>query len=404
MGWTKCQQFLLRASFIVGLGGFLFGYDMYALSLSRSLSHPSSSGIISGALQQLKHHFHLSNYEAGLVVSFLPLGSIFGCIFGGPLCDKIGRWWTIHLQNFTFIFGAIIMSTATSLSSLYLGRFILGIASALSAVADIPYLTEVSPSAYRGLVSSAYEILVVVGILVSFIIALCLVENNANSSWRIMFFVPISFSVIQSIGLLSLPESPQWLIENSQPEKAKIILEQIFDTPEEVLQRMDELTAHCSARLSGITLSSRIYFRQYLVPILVIVTLMFFQQFTGGVVVRNYAPKIFHLAGYGDVASLKFTVILGVVKVLVTGWAILRVSSPYLLPSSLPLSLTLFSSHLCRHRLIPSGGDHFCSLESLSSVWECSSSPSPLLLACKASQRMLGPLPPLVPPFTPSPS
>jgi MFS family permease len=307
--------------------------------------------VISGALQQLKHHFHLSNYEAGLVVSFLPLGSIFGCLFGGPLCDKIGRWWTIHIQNFTFILGAIIMSSATSLSALYLGRFILGIASALSAVADIPYLTEISPSAYRGMVSSAYEILVVIGILVSFIIALCLVQNDeSNGGWRIMFFVPISFSVIQSIGLLSLPESPQWLIENSQPEKAKIVLEQILDTSEDVLHRMDELTAHCSARLSGITLSSRIYFRQYLIPILVIIALMFFQQFTGGVVVRNYAPKIFHLAGYGDVASLKFTVILGVVKVLVTGWSIMRVR----ISSSSSLPLTLLSS--CCSRSIPWGG------------------------------------------------
>lgn len=280
--------------------------------------------MISGALLQLKHHFNLTNYQCGLVVSFLPLGSIVGCVFGGPLCDKIGRWWTIHLQNFLFILGALIVSTANTINLLYIGRFIIGIASALSAVADIPYLTEISPLSYRGMISSAYEILVVVGILISFIIALCLVHHD--SGWRIMFIFPVIFSFIQSLGLLFLPESPQWLIEKNQIERAKGVLELIVDTQEEVNSRFDELTSHCSAKLSGITLSSRIHFRQYLVPIIVIVVLMIFQQFTGGVVVRNYAPKIFLIAGYGDVASLKFTVILGVVKVVITGWAIWNVS------------------------------------------------------------------------------
>lgn len=267
----------------------------------------------------------MTNYQCGLVVSFLPLGSIFGCLFGGPLCDKIGRWWTIHLQNILFILGAIIVSSANNIIFLYLGRFIIGLASALSAVADIPYLTEISPPAYRGMISSAYEILVVIGILISFIIALCLVHHE--SGWRIMFSLPIVFSFIQSFGLFFLPESPQWLFENNNREKAKDILEKILDTSDEVNLRLDELTTHCSAKLSGITLSSRIYFRQYLIPIIVIIILMLFQQFSGGVVVRNYAPKIFLLAGYADVASLKFTVILGVVKVVITGWAIWNVST-----------------------------------------------------------------------------
>jgi MFS transporter, SP family, galactose:H+ symporter len=315
------------------------------------------SGIISGALQQLKVHFDLSDYEAGLVVSFLPLGSIFGCVIGGPLCDQIGRWWTIHLQNAAFIIGAIIVSCADSITHLYLGRFIIGIASALSAVADIPYLTEIAPSSHRGMISSAYEVLVVVGILMSFIIALCLVSHH--SGWRIMFFIPVTFSFLQSLGLLFLPESPQWLVEKNQIDKASAVVERITDTPEEAILRMDELTAHCSARLSGITLPSRIYFRQYLVPTIVIVVLMFFQQFTGGVVVRNYAPKIFLLAGYGDVASLAFTVILGFVKVIVTIWAVLHVSSS---TSSL--------SHNCRSTHW--GGNLFFSMESFSSDWGCS--------------------------------
>jgi MFS family permease len=79
---------MLKAAVIVGSGGFIYGYDI---------------GIISGTLIQLIHRFSLSYVEQGLVVSFLPLGSVFGCLFGGPLCDYIGRWKTIIIQNLIYI-------------------------------------------------------------------------------------------------------------------------------------------------------------------------------------------------------------------------------------------------------------------------------------------------------------
>lgn len=65
---------------------------------------------------------------------------------------------SIHLQNFIFLIGFIILSTAQSVGALYAGRLIVGCASAFSAVADVPYLSEVSPLKYRGRMSSMYEV------------------------------------------------------------------------------------------------------------------------------------------------------------------------------------------------------------------------------------------------------
>jgi MFS family permease len=50
----------------------------------------------------------------------------------------------------------------------------LGIASALSGIADVPYLNEISPAKYRGFLSSQYEMAISVGVLLSFAGALAL--------------------------------------------------------------------------------------------------------------------------------------------------------------------------------------------------------------------------------------
>lgn len=89
---------MLKAACIVGGGGFIYGYDI---------------GIISGTLIQLQRRFSLSTVEQGLVVSLLPVGSIVGCLFGGPLCDYIGRWQTIIIQNLIYIGNNFYKSIST---------------------------------------------------------------------------------------------------------------------------------------------------------------------------------------------------------------------------------------------------------------------------------------------------
>lgn len=80
-------------------------------------------GVMSGALAQLEDKFMLSNMETGLVMSALALGSVLGCVVGGPLCDSLlGRWKTIQLQNVVFLIGTLLSATASSLAMVIIGR------------------------------------------------------------------------------------------------------------------------------------------------------------------------------------------------------------------------------------------------------------------------------------------
>eukprot|EP01039_Chlorochromonas_danica_P015322 gene15322-17990_t len=186
------RSFLFKAAVIVGSGGLIFGYDI---------------GVISGTLGALTDHFGLSGYEQGLVVSILNAGSIVGCIFGGPLCDMLGRWKTIQIQNAIFVLGALLTGLANDLPTLCIGRFLVGVASALSGLADVPYLVEVSPAEYRGFLSGQYEILVAVGVLMSF--CLDLAFSTFRSGWRGAVIFPSILAVAQSFAMLLLPESPK---------------------------------------------------------------------------------------------------------------------------------------------------------------------------------------------------
>ena len=63
-------------------------------------------------------------------------------------------------------------------------RFVVGIASSLSAIADIPYLLEVAPVPQRGRVSSSYEMLVVIGVVTSFAANVILTDTCPSHGWR----------------------------------------------------------------------------------------------------------------------------------------------------------------------------------------------------------------------------
>lgn len=283
---------MIRTGIIVGSGGILFGYDI---------------GVVAGALDQLGDEFNLDDWQKGMVVSLISAGSIIGCIVGGPVCDYFGRWFTIHLQNIVFIVGALTIAFASSIDTVYVGRVIVGIAAALSGIADCAYLNEVAPTEYRGRLSSLYELLTCVGVLLSFIIDLCLAEDS--NGWRIMFGLPSIFALIQSLALFTMPETPKWLAQQKRYGECEEVLLHIYGDKEAAShayqeiqeelrtdaqpvsnynplhrssgeKREDPLPAPSSSPSSS-SPSSAVLWREYRIPLIVILALQILSQLSG---------------------------------------------------------------------------------------------------------------------------
>ena len=68
--------FVLFATCVTAMGGFLFGYD---------------TAVINGANSYIKAHWDLSDFQEGLVGASAILGCIPGAMFAGVLSDRFGR-------------------------------------------------------------------------------------------------------------------------------------------------------------------------------------------------------------------------------------------------------------------------------------------------------------------------
>jgi len=353
--------FLARAAFVLGLSGLIFGYDI---------------GVISGALPQMTARFSLHPIQQGLVVSLLSIGSAAGGPVSGFVCDHIGRRRTVHLQNVLFAIGTLLICAAESLPALLVGRFVVGVGASFSAVASLAYLCEVSPANLRGRMTSTYEMLVVIGILLAWCVDFGLA--GVEGGWRWMFGGILVVAMVQTLGMLRIPESPRWLLSRGQEAQSLEVLEQMCPSSAAAERTLMHLRAEEGGDGSSHGTSAggalgvpdaprRMRVRElahevleWRLPVVLGVCVGLFQHFSGGVLVRNYAGDIFRQGGVAARTAGLFLVVMGVAKVVCTAGAIAavdRVGRRPLLLAGATLILGGMATLAVGFAAIP-GGDH----------------------------------------------
>jgi MFS family permease len=143
-------------------------------------------GAITGALPQLQSSFELSDSQAELVVSILYLGGGLGAMIGGTLCDILGRRRTIMGTDLVFILGAIWLFLSNSYEQIIIGRFVVGIAVAVSGIADVSYLHEIAPIEFRGAIVSVNEACISLGFLLAYAAGFHY-DSDDDDEWKIIF-------------------------------------------------------------------------------------------------------------------------------------------------------------------------------------------------------------------------
>ncbi|KAF8469802.1 general substrate transporter [Russula ochroleuca] len=316
-------------AFIAYWGIVLFGYDTgVAGGVVQSKYFQIKFGVrpVEGPVKQSR----IDDVSAN-VVSALQGGAFFGALSSAPVSAWIGRRKTLLAYTVIFAVGAVLQTIANGeghrgLGYIYSGRIISGFGiGAISAVAPA-YVSECSPTQVRGRITGMFQIMVAIGVMISYFInfGIGLHVHNSSRIWRIPFafqFVPTGIMVL---GLLTVPESPRWLASKGRSKEALINLAYLrrrLPSSQDVLHELAEIEAALAEERDAARLGLRdAFFGRGNFPRFFIAFFIFFlQQWCGQNSVSYYAPQIFTSIGYtGATNSLLAAGIYGVVKVIAT--------------------------------------------------------------------------------------
>ncbi|EPU0989856.1 sugar porter family MFS transporter [Cronobacter turicensis] len=289
--------------FLAALAGLLFGLDM---------------GVIAGALPFLARTFDLNSHQQEIVVSVMMFGAALGALCSGPMSSSLGRRRSLLLGATLFVVGSLGCAAAGNMQMLAIARFILGLAVGVASFTAPLYLSEIAPERIRGSMISLYQLMITIGILAAFITDTAL---SGGGHWRWMLGIITFPAVVLFIGVLTLPESPRWLMMKRRDALAASVLKRLRNSDKDAQHELNQIRESVKIKQRGWQLfRHNAHFRR---STGLGILLQFMQQFTGMTVIMYYAPKIFEIAGFATTRQQMWgTVIAGLTNVLATFIAI----------------------------------------------------------------------------------
>ena len=108
--------------------------------------------------------------------------------------------------------GWLLCAASVDLTAIYFGRFLQGV-GIMSSVTQV-YLVEAADGRRRGLFGASGALTVSTGITLIY-------SLGASFNWRVACAVCGSIPVIVSLLMLTLPETPNWLVSKGRLEDAE---------------------------------------------------------------------------------------------------------------------------------------------------------------------------------------
>lgn len=180
---------LLSAVLVSVISQFLVGYNTAVMNAPQMVVFPDHT---------------IAQWS--IAVSAFAIGGPFGAVAGGLMANKMGRKGALLLGSWVFLAGGLLMGLAMNVYWLIPARFLVGFASGLSSVVVPVYLGEIAPPTLRGTLGTCTQFALVIGILVSSLVAFPLATEVL---WRYLFLVTPALCVVQLMLSSLMLESPR---------------------------------------------------------------------------------------------------------------------------------------------------------------------------------------------------
>lgn len=302
---------ILFISFVVSLGGFLFGFD---------------AGIISGVMSYVNPQFNLTDIQSGWVVSSPSFAAMFTMLISGKLSDKFGRKNLLIFVAFLYALSAILSAIAFSYEMLYIARMIGGIAFGAALVLAPMYIAEIATAKNRGKLVAIQQLNIVIGFFTAFLSNYFFNKYNTEAStiltdetvWRWMLGVEFFPAILYFIFLFFIPKSPRWVYLTRDIEQTQAILKSVHGA--EVAAK--EFKAIVSTSENEEQKEKPSFWNLVKPPLrfifLVGLLLGILQQITGINAVYFYATSIFKQTGIGNDAAFSSGILLSTIALVFT--------------------------------------------------------------------------------------
>ena len=352
------KQYIIIISCIAAIGGFLFGFD---------------TGVISGTIIFLQDTtgWALTDSQLGGVTTAVLLGAVLGCLVSGRVTDIFGRKKVIILTSVIFMCGAVLSGSAPDVKFLIISRLFLGLGIGIASYSVPLYIAEISPARQRGALVTINQLMITIGILISYITDYWIANDADPYSWRMMFHIGFIPGMLLFIGMFFLPETPRWLISKGRDEEGTNVLKRVEDSDliDSSLKKLKEEIALDKENRTSVKMFSQPLLKY---PFIIGMGIMILAEFTGIDTIVYYTPKIFKIAGYiSNEQSILPAIIVGSSNVIFTVVSIFLVDRIgrrilYFIGTS-GLVITLFSMGLCFHYQAELGG--FFSILTISAMF-----------------------------------
>ncbi|RFU27288.1 hypothetical protein B7463_g9057, partial [Scytalidium lignicola] len=214
----KNFAFVVLASY----GSYIFGY---------------ANNVVTGSLAQTSfNEKFLSESNAQSIIGGV-IGGFFGGAFFGSLLQawvspRYGRRATTGLAAIILIISGAIMAASYRIELFLTFRVVSGIGAGI-LTSNVPtYISEISPSHSRGILTSLHGISINAAYVSSSLFAFGFNFVHKPYQWRLQFIIFTFASGLLLLSVFYLPESPRWLVEKERYDEAERNLRLLHVSPD----------------------------------------------------------------------------------------------------------------------------------------------------------------------------